>query len=105
MATLVISVPNRKVCTGSDSFEMILQNGLGKGFIIYKRYKDSLPPGSGVVVLRKGRNKSRAEGTLVKLKESGKADNGQMRYDVHFTGAKLVPYKDERLDRSGTTVI
>lgn len=107
MITLVIHAPDYRVKDSADSFETILASGLGKGYAIFKKDVSKLPQGSKVVLIRqdKKRNKSRAEGSLVKLVETTKTPQGIQRYDVHIKGLTEVIYKSVKLNRFGVAVI
>ena len=63
------------------------------------------PPESEVVLLRKDRNKSRAEGKLIRVAVTGGKASLRHRYDVLVEGLKIVPYKSEPLDRWGVNLI
>ena len=78
--------------------------GVGDGYAIAQTLFAQLSPGCGVVLLCKDTEK-RAEGTLVELVPTGKADNGIERYNVRFENIKMVRYKSERLNRNGVAVI
>ena len=105
MPTLVINAP--KLTTqqqNKKSFESTLASGVGDGYAISKKLFEQLYPGCGVVLLSKDQ-KLRAEGKLVKLIPTCKADNGIQRYDVQIDKLTRVPYKPESLNRNGVTVI
>lgn len=105
MATLVIHAPDYRVKQGAKSFAAVLATGIGDGYAIFQRDIARLVPGSKVVLLRKDSNEQRAEGSLVKLVSNGKTTpQGIKRYDVHFSGGKVVQYKPERLNRFGVAV-
>lgn len=106
MITLIIHAPDYRIKDGAQSFESTLSSCVGDGYAISKAYASILHPGSKIVLLRNDRNKSRAEGTLVKLvPTTNKTPQGIRRYDVHFRDPKVVPYKAERLNRFGVAVI
>jgi len=65
--TLVIHAPDAKAREGSKSFEDILKDGVGSGYAISKKDMGRLAPGCTVVLLRKDRDRKRAEGRLVRL--------------------------------------
>lgn len=105
MATLVIHAPDYRVKDGAKSFEKVLGDGIGEGYAIGQKYISKLPKGSNVVLLRKDRNRKRAEGILVKLVPTTKTPQGIQRYDVHVEKWTKVPYKSEKLNRFGVAVI
>ena len=106
MKTLVIHAPDYRIKDGAQSFESTFSSCLGDGYAISKNDAIILHPGSKVILLRNDRNKSRAEGTLVKLvPTTSKTPQGIRRYDVYFENPKVVLYKAERLNRFGVAVI
>ena len=106
MATLIIHAPDYRVKDGAKSFEKVLADGIGEGYAIGQKYISKLPQGSKVVLLRKDRDKKRAEGTLVKLISTNRyTPQGIQRYDVHTKGLTVVPFKSERLNRFGVAII
>jgi len=107
MTTLVIHAPDYMVKkSGKKSFEQVLADGIGKGYAIYEEYISKLPKGSKVVLLRKDRNKKRAEGILVRLVPTGRyTPQGMQRYDVHIKGLAEVSYKPEELNHCGVAII
>ncbi len=60
---------------------------------------------STIVLLRKDRNKKRAEGILVRLEETGKYVNGVQRYNVHIKGLTEVTFKKENFNYNGVALI
>ena len=60
--------------------------------------------GAKVVLLNKD-DGGRAQGRLVELVPTSKAGNGMQRYNVHVADLKIVPYRSERLTRTGVAVI
>lgn len=107
MTTLVIHAPDGKAKKGEKSFEAVLADGVGVGYAISKKDKTKLLPGSTtVVLLRKDKNRRRAEGLLVELVlTTRKSPQGIHRYDVHFEKRTVVPYKSEKLNHFGVAVI
>ena len=105
MATLVIHAPKAKVQkNGSRSFEETLRLSVGEEYAIPDVIASRISPGWAVVVLSKDA-KLRAEGKLVKLTPNGKTQTGMQRYDVVMKSLKRVPYKPERLGRTGVAII
>jgi len=105
MPTLVIHAPkDRAQRPSGQSFETIFMLGVGGAFAIPQKLVAQLSPGCGVVILNKDSEK-RAEGSLVKLVQTGTIDNDVGIYDVHFENIKMVPYKTERLDKNGVALI
>lgn len=103
VATLVIHTPQYK--RQKKPFQAVLADGVGVGYIIYECDKSKLQvPGSTVVLLANDIER-RAEGVLVKLDPTIKADNGQQRYDIYVDKFKEVPYKPEELNRCGVAVL
>ena len=104
--TLVIHAPYWKGKPGSpNSFGAFFKSGVGLGYAIFPKDMSKLSPGSKVVLLRKDKNKSRAEGSLVKLVYTGRTTvQGIKRYDVHFKGQRMVTYKPEKLNHFGVAV-
>ena len=93
MTTLIIHAPDRRVKSGAKSFEAVLADGVGVGYAISQEHAKILVPGSDVVVLRKDKNKKRAEGSLIKLvSTSRKTPQGIQRYNVHCKGLRVVAY-------------
>ena len=105
MPTLVIHAPDRRAREGATSFEQILGAGIGDGYAIWTDYVNRIYAGCTVVLLRKDKNKLRAEGRLVKFVGTGRFINGVQRYDVHFKNMIEVPYKPERLNHYGVAVV
>ena len=61
---------------------------------------------SWIVVLLDKYTRDRVEGKLVRLEKTGeKTSQGILRYDVHTTQLKRVPYKSESLTRTGIAVL
>jgi len=105
MATLVIHAPKEKVQQEQKkSFENTMRSGVGEGYAISRDLVAQLSPGCPVVVLSKDQ-KLRAEGELIELVPTEKANNGMQRYDVRIKNLKQVPYKPENLNRNGVSVI
>jgi hypothetical protein len=87
---------------GSESFEAIYRNQLGKGYGIFEGDVDRLrsDPKARVVLLRNDGIPKRAEGQLVELEWTGnEARPGVWRYDVKIQGLRNVPYI--RIDFTG----
>jgi len=105
MKALVIHAPAYRAIQGAKSFEDVLADGVGVGYIIYKIDKSKLQEPGSIVVLLSNDLKRRAEGVLVKLNPTIKADNGGQRYDVFVDKWMEVLYKRERLNRCGVAVI
>lgn len=108
MITLVINAPWwRKGGKPEEpySWETYLKTGVGKGYAIRRKDASKLPSGSKVVLLRKDKNKQRAEGLLVNLVATTKTAQGLQRYDVYFEKQAVVTYKPEKLNRFGVAVI
>jgi hypothetical protein len=95
MATLFIHAPDRAVKRGAKSFEAILEDGIGEGYAIWKKWAVKITPGWTVVLLRADKNKKRAEGILVRRIGTSHYVNGVQRYDVHIKGLTIVPFKKE----------
>lgn len=104
--TLVIHAPYWKGKPGApNSFEAYFKTGVGLGYAIFPKDRSKFSLGSKVVLLRKDKKKSRAEGSLVKLVYTGRTTTqGIKRYDVHFKGQIMVTYKPEKLNRWGVAV-
>lgn len=106
MTTLVIHAPDRRAKSGSKSFEAVLADGIGDKYAIFQKDVGRLVSGSKVVLLRKDKEKSRAEGILLQLVDTGKkTPQGILKYNVHFKDQKVVSYKPERLNRFGISII
>ena len=107
MITLVIHAPDHRVKrTGAKSFEAVLADGIGKGYILSQREVSKLLPGSKVVLLRKDGLERRAEGWLVvRPVPTMKTPRGKQRYDVHINDLREVSYQPEKLNRYGVAVI
>jgi len=110
MVTLVIHAPDYRVKKSEkrESYETIFKNGKGKNYAIYnddaKNIKSS--PNVVVVLLRKDRNKKRAEGCLIKIIETDQMTRqGIRRYDVYFKNQLEVEYKSENLNHCGVAII
>jgi hypothetical protein len=104
MTTLVIHAPKTKVESGQlHSFQDYFKTGIGIGYIIAKNKAISLIPPITVVLLDKDQ-KLRAEGNLIKIVPTRKTPRGKQRYDVHFNGQRMVPYKPESIDRYGVSI-
>lgn len=105
MAMLVINAPRWRVQQeNAKSFERTFHSGVGDGYAISKNLFDQLSPGCGVVLLSKDQ-KLRAEGKLIRLVPTTKANNGIQRYDVYIENLTRVPYRPEHLNRNGVAVI
>jgi hypothetical protein len=105
MSTLVIHAPQNKADTeGKRSFEGTLESGVGDEYAIYQNLYRRLSPGDRVIVLDKDRE-LRAEGILLTLEPKSTTGNGIQRYNVRIKNLKAVPYKSERLNRCGVSVI
>ncbi len=58
------------------------------------------------MLLRKDKEKSRAEGILLQLVDTGrKTPQGIHKYNVHFKDQKVVPYRPEKLNRFGISIV
>jgi hypothetical protein len=105
MAALVIHAPKEKNQTESKrSFDTTFKSGIGDGYAIWKSLASQITPNCKVIVLSKDERK-RAEGVLVKLVPVEKTASGIQRYDVKMRDLKMVPFKDERLNRNGVAVL
>ena len=105
MATLVINAPRQQAQQEQKkSFESTIRSGIGEGYAISYNLVTQLVPGCSVIILSKDQ-KLRAEGELVELIPTEKASNGIQRYNVHIKNIKQVPYKPEKLNRNGVSVI
>lgn len=104
--TLVINAPEYKGKPGApNSLEAYFNTGEALGYAIFQKDVSKLSQDSKVVLLRKGKNQKRAEGSFVKLVYTGKTTpQGIKRYDVHFEGQRMVSYKPEKLNRFGVAV-
>ncbi len=89
------------------SFETYFRTSVGKGYAIFPGDVNRLLPGSKVVLLRKVKDKRRAEGVLVSLVPTGKTPQGIQRYDVYFQQQTVVPNKKpvEKLNHFGVAVL
>jgi len=105
MTTLVIHAPDYRVKNGGKSFEAILEDGIGPGYAIWDKWVKIIRSGLTVVLLRKDKNKKRAEGILDTLVGTNRYVNGVQRHDIHIKGLTIVPYKSEKLNRYGVAVI
>lgn len=108
MTTLVIHTPDYKVRnTWPKSFEKVLADGIGEGYGIYEKYISILTSDcKKVVLLRKDKNRKRAEGIFIKLEKTERqARPGIWRYNVHIKGLTEVYYKPEKLNRLGWAII
>lgn len=105
MTTLAINAPDKRVKDGADSFETILASGIGKGYAIYPKIKSRLTMGSKVVLIRKDRNKKRAEGILLDLVETNEYVNGIRRYDVHIQNMTKVKFEKVNFNYYGVAII
>ena len=65
VTTFVIHAPDYRVKYGAKSFEAVMKDGKGERYAIYEDYVSKIHPGCIVVLLRKDKNKKRAEGELV----------------------------------------
>jgi len=103
MATLVLSLPARN---GWRSFQETFASGVGEEYAIPGKFFPRLESGRWVVVLLSKDKKLRGEGKLSKIVWSGETTvRGMHRYDVYIKNLKMVPYKSERLLRTGIAVI
>ena len=99
MTTLFLGTPEYKVKTGSRSFKTVLATGIGDGYCLSEtqviKLNGALKRGDDVdvVVLRKDRQKSRAQGRLVGLKPTGRYANRRQRYDVEIKDLGVVSYE------------
>lgn len=108
MRTLVIHAPDHAVKShGAQSFDQMVGTGVGPGYAISPADIAKLTiPGSRVVLLRKDKQKGRAEGSLVRIVPTGAyTSNGRQRHDVHVEGFRRVTYESERLNRCGYAII
>ncbi len=106
VTTLVIHAPDRRVKKdGAKSFEKILADGIGKGYIIFQGDEKKLHPGSKVVLLRNDKNEARAEGVLVRWEPTTKTPRGKQRYDVYIKGLTEVRYEWVEINLCGVAVI
>jgi len=96
MTTLVILASKRREKQrGSESFETIYANRLGKGYGIFEADVDRLraDPEARVVLIRNDGIPKRAEGKLVELVWTrNEARPGVWRYDVKIQDLREVPY-------------
>ena len=105
MATLVIHAPQATAGTdGKWSFDNTFESGIAKGYAIAHSFWLRSHTGCKVVLLSKDERK-RAEGRVVRLEPTEKANNGIQRYNVHMEDLKRVPYKPEALNRQGVALI
>jgi hypothetical protein len=105
VATLVIHAPRQKSrAEGKKSFERTFATRKGRGYAIARNLYERCWPGCEVVLLSKDEGK-RAEGRLVKLVPTVKADNGIQRYDVYIEKLRMVRYRPEALNRNGVAVL
>ena len=104
--TLIIHAPARRSTSGPNSFNSILKTGLGPGYALSKKEANIIMPGFKLVLLRKDKDKARAEGQLVKIVATDRmTPQGLMRYDIYFKDMKLVPYRTERLNHFGVSLV
>jgi hypothetical protein len=105
VTTLVIHTPTwRARRDDAKDYERTLASGFGAGYALSRAEAEVCEPGCRVVVLCKDARK-RSEGRLKRLVPTEKAGNGLQRYDVEFTGMCELPYRDERLRRTGVAVL
>lgn len=102
MATIAILANSNK----TPSFEDILRTGIGPRYAIWEKWAVKIKPGWTVVLLRKDKNKKRAEGILVRRPvETDEYVNGVQRYNVHFKDMKEVSFKNVNFNYYGVAVI
>ena len=106
MTTLYLGTPDKQALLGARSFENVMETSVGSTYALCKSDVRDLAKGDYVVVLRKDKNWSRAEGNLVKLEPTGIwTGNGLQRYNVHIEGLEPVPYDPgPRLKHTGVRV-
>jgi hypothetical protein len=108
MCTFVIHAPSSKAKKPDHaSFKGVMGSGIGCGYAIYKSLVPKIIPGCRVVLLDKD-NEQRAEGTLIKLEDTGyKTRNHIRQYDVHIRDLKEVKWdsKPESLRKTGIAFI
>ena len=104
MAILVLHAPRTGTLENKRSFASTLASGIGDEYAIPQNLVAKLSSGCKVVLLNKD-DAERAEGTLVELVPTSKAGNGIQRYNVRVADLKMVPYRSERLTRTGVAVI
>ncbi len=106
MKALVINVPGNRV--GEPTFisaDEIAKTGVAKGFVISGNDESQLTAGCVVILVDNYYKTKRYECRLVELKPTETADNGWQRYSVYLKDAIRKPYKYERANRWGTSVI
>jgi hypothetical protein len=107
MCALVIHVPNHAVVNrGAKSFAQVMSSNVGNGYAIFKNDLSKWVKGRKVIVLRKDKDKRRAEGILEKIVNIHKPTaQGIERYDIYINNLKQVEYKPEKLNRFGVGYI
>jgi hypothetical protein len=104
MSTLILHAPTRGTLEHKRSFQNTFACGVGDEYAIPQNLVTKLSTGCKVVLLDKDEER-RAEGRLVKLEPASKANNGIQRYNVYISDLEMVPYRPERLQRTGVAVI
>ena len=104
MSTLVLHAPPRGILENKRSCQGTFASGIGDEYAIPQNLVAKLSSGCKVVLLNKD-DGERAQGRLVELVPTSKAGNGMQRYNVHVADLKIVPYRSERLTRTGVAVI
>ena len=106
MATLYLGTPHSRAMNGARSFEEVMKNENGRAYALSKHEAQTLKPGDKVVVVRKDRYPSRAEGRLLKIEPTGRWANHLQRFDVHIEGLTVVEYHPgPLLKRTGVLLV
>jgi len=107
MATLYWGTPHRRAVDGARNFEEVMETKTGRAYALVTWEAEILKPGDNVVVVRKDKFQSRAEGKFQRIAFTGRiTDNGLRRYDVHIDGLTPVEYHPgPKLKHTGVRVI
>lgn len=93
MTTLILHAPRWRANVGdAKTFARTLRDGVGKGYILSQSQLAECQPGSAVWLLSKD-DKTRAVGTLDRLKLVAPAGNGMRRYDVYMSHLEIAPFR------------
>ena len=93
MATLYLGTPHSRAKNGARSFEEVLETRIGRAYALSEHEAQTLKPGDRVVVVRKDRYRSRAEGKLQKIEFTGQiTENGLRRFNMYIDELTVVEY-------------
>ena len=93
MATLYLGTPHYRAKYGARSFEEVMETRIGRAYALSKYDAQTLKSGDNIVVVRKDRYHSRAEGKLQKIEFTGQITGNHLRrYNVHIDELTLVEY-------------